>query len=380
MVAVAEDVPRLRDGLGIPVPPGVAASFAEPAPRPDRGSGAALGADPRAVRRRRRSPRRYGLGRAVVEAACDALVASRHPGRRVVRRPAAARPAAELAAQYCHGQVLALIKRRTLAALRKEVEPVEQVAYARFLAEWQGVGSGGRGQLMPCWPRSSSCPGYAMPASAVESVILPARVRGLPPGDAGRADHRRRGRAGWATGAIGESRRLGPLLSRGSGAAPGPGRARAYRRPGTARPPWAGAARYFFDALLPTGRRPDRPAEYVAALWDLVWAGLGHRRHVRPGPSSTAGGAHQQAAPGPARAHATGPAGRPARLPGPDAPRSAHRTTAGRWSLVDRGAIAADRAAGRRRLRPARPLRRGHPRQRADRERRRAASARPTGR
>ena len=34
MVAVAEDVPRLRDGLGIPVPPGIAATFNEPATRP----------------------------------------------------------------------------------------------------------------------------------------------------------------------------------------------------------------------------------------------------------------------------------------------------------------------------------------------------------
>jgi ATP-dependent Lhr-like helicase len=38
-----------------------------------------------------------------------------------------------------------LIKRRTLALLRKDVEPVEQVAFARFLAEWQGVGSSSRG-------------------------------------------------------------------------------------------------------------------------------------------------------------------------------------------------------------------------------------------
>jgi ATP-dependent Lhr-like helicase len=41
--------------------------------------------------------------------------------------------------QYCHSQVLALIKRRTLALLRKGVEPVEQIAFARFLAEWQGI-------------------------------------------------------------------------------------------------------------------------------------------------------------------------------------------------------------------------------------------------
>ena len=73
MIAVAEDVPRLRDGLGIPVPPGVAACVRRAGDPSDRGSRAALGADPRPVRRRVVA-RRYGLGRAVVEAACQALV------------------------------------------------------------------------------------------------------------------------------------------------------------------------------------------------------------------------------------------------------------------------------------------------------------------
>ena len=73
MIAVAEDVPRLRDGLGIPVPPGVAASFADPATRPiedlvlrwARTHGPFVASS---------IARRYGLGRAVVDAACDTLV------------------------------------------------------------------------------------------------------------------------------------------------------------------------------------------------------------------------------------------------------------------------------------------------------------------
>ena len=87
MVAVAEDVPRLRDGLGIPVPPGVAAAFTESAPNP---------IDDLVLRwARTHGPfvvttvaQRYGLGRSVVEAACDALGRPRHPGRRLLRRPA----------------------------------------------------------------------------------------------------------------------------------------------------------------------------------------------------------------------------------------------------------------------------------------------------
>ena len=51
MLAVAEDVPRLRDGLGIPVPPGVAAAFTESCRTSHRRSGAALGPHPRTVRR-----------------------------------------------------------------------------------------------------------------------------------------------------------------------------------------------------------------------------------------------------------------------------------------------------------------------------------------
>ena len=65
--------------------------------------------------------------------------------------------------------MLALIKRRTLALLRKGVEPVEQVAYARFLAEWQGVGSGARG-TDAVLAAVEQLAGYPMPASAVESV------------------------------------------------------------------------------------------------------------------------------------------------------------------------------------------------------------------
>jgi ATP-dependent Lhr-like helicase len=142
MLAVAEDIPRLRDGLGIPVPPGVGATFIAAAEHP---------IDDLVLRwARTHGPfvasaiaQRYGLGRAIVESACDGLVA---PGTLVagsfVDLPG---EAAGERRQYCHSQVLALIKRRTLALLRKGVEPVEQVAFARFLAEWQGVGKGGRG-------------------------------------------------------------------------------------------------------------------------------------------------------------------------------------------------------------------------------------------
>jgi ATP-dependent helicase Lhr and Lhr-like helicase len=172
MLAVAEDIPRLRDGLGIPVPPGVAATFTEPAAHP---------IDDLVLRwARTHGPfvvssiaQRYGLGRAIAEAACDGLVA--HGSFVAGSFVDMAGEAANERRQYCHSQVLALIKRRTLALLRKDVEPVEQVAFARFLGEWQGVGSGARG-VDAVLGAIEQLSGYPMPASAVESMVLPARV------------------------------------------------------------------------------------------------------------------------------------------------------------------------------------------------------------
>ena len=201
MVAVAEDVPRLRDGLGIPVPPGIAATFNEPATRP---------IDDLVLRwARTHGPfvasaiaERYGLGRAVVEGpatvssgrapwspaaswicllnACYRVMLPQSPWL-PARRSAGSR-AYRPSILSC--QVLSLIKRRTLAGLRKSVEPVEQVAYARFLPEWQGVASSQRGTdaVLGALEQLS---GYALPASAVETVVPAVANRGLLPCHAG---------------------------------------------------------------------------------------------------------------------------------------------------------------------------------------------------
>ena len=185
MIAVVEDVPRLRDGLGIPVPPGVAASFTETATSPI--------ADLVLRWARTHGPftavtiaRRYGLGLAVVEQAVESLVG---PGTLVSGSFVDSEPGTN-DRQYCHAQVLALIKRRTLALLRKGVEPVEQVAYARFLAEWQGIGcsfprhrrragdAGAAGRL----PDAGECRGVDDPAGP---------GRRLRPRHARRTDHQR---------------------------------------------------------------------------------------------------------------------------------------------------------------------------------------------
>ena len=360
MVAVAEDVPRLRDGLGIPVPPGIAATFNEPAMHP---------IDDLVLRwARTHGPfvasaiaERYGLGRAVVEGACNTLVG---PGTLVsgtfvdlpVERalsgdvPSESRgfesgevpAAAPTVRQYCHAQVLSLIKRRTLAGLRKSVEPVEQVAYARFLPEWQGVGSGQRGTdaVLGALEQLS---GYALPASALETVVLPSRVANYSPamldeltssgevywvgdGAIGDAD-------GWVRWYLGDQE---PHLAHIEPA---------HYRSQELLAALAGGGGYFFDSLLPPGLATSDRAAYVAALWDLVWAGLVVGDTFAPVRALAGRGTHRR--PNRPTTRASRPRlagrslGRPTRMP-----RLASPTTSGRWALVSRGQpSAADRLA-----------------------------------
>ncbi|QJD67977.1 DEAD/DEAH box helicase [Xanthomonas campestris pv. badrii] len=90
---------------------------------------------------------------------------------------------AQAAAQeWCERHLLARIHRYTLGRLRREIEPVSQRDYARFLFEWQHLDSAGRvagpdalagvvGQLE----------GFEAPAVLWETELLPARVRDYQP-------------------------------------------------------------------------------------------------------------------------------------------------------------------------------------------------------
>ncbi len=326
MVAVVEDVPRLRDGLGVPVPPGVAAAFeSDTSSHPIQDL----------VQRWARThgpftiavvAERYGLGRAVVEAACSDLVRAGTVVRGSFVDPAPGTPDVE---QFCHTQVLALIKRRSLAALRREVEPVDQVAYARFLTEWQGVGSHSRG-TDAVLSTLEQLAGYAMPASAVESMILPARVEDYRPGMLDELTTA--GEVFWVgDGPIGE--RDGWLRFHLPGADPPV--ARGDVESAQARQlleSFAPSGAYFFDALLPTDADREQSG-WVSALWQLVWAGLVSSDTFAAVRNLTTGGAHKtvrRPAPrsyrGRPRIPRPGRGDRPTRLSSP--------TTVGRWSLV----------------------------------------------
>ena len=182
--AAVEDAARLRDGLGVPIPPGIPQTFLDPVADPlgdlvgrfarTHGPftiGAAAGA--------------LGLGRAVVADALRRLTEE----HRVVEglfRPEGLPEGEET--EWCDVEMLRRIRRRSLAALRAEVEPVPVRAYAQFLLQWQGVveadEAAGAAELSVADLSAvlSQLSGAAAPASAWESFILPARLPDYRPG------------------------------------------------------------------------------------------------------------------------------------------------------------------------------------------------------
>ncbi|QNF93163.1 ATP-dependent helicase [Janibacter sp. YB324] len=168
--ASTEDAARLRDALGVSLPPGLAESLLQPA------------ADPLGdlVTRYARThvpfasadlAAHYGLGRAV---ATDALRRLVQTGR-LVEGDLLPVECGGRGGEFCDAEVLRVLRRRSLAALRHEVEPVEPRQYARFLPGWQGVGRRMRGRdgVLRSVEQLS---GVAVPASALESLVLPSRV------------------------------------------------------------------------------------------------------------------------------------------------------------------------------------------------------------
>jgi ATP-dependent Lhr-like helicase len=83
--------------------------------------------------------------------------------------------------EWCDPEVLRQLRQRSLAALRKQVEPVDPAALGRFLPAWQGVGSQARGigRLIEV---VSQLQGVAIPASVLERDVLSSRVADYSPG------------------------------------------------------------------------------------------------------------------------------------------------------------------------------------------------------
>jgi ATP-dependent Lhr-like helicase len=173
LIAV-EDAARVRDALGVPLPPGLPTAFLEPAPE------AMLDL----VRRYARThgpfttidvAERYSLPKQAVESVLQRLVGL----GRVIE--GGFRPGG-LNREWIDAEVLRTIRRKSLAKLRKEVEPVEQRTLARLFTRWQGVVQPRRG-LDALLDTIENLQGAPLPASLLESEILPARITGYKPAD-----------------------------------------------------------------------------------------------------------------------------------------------------------------------------------------------------
>ncbi|MEY3733264.1 MAG: hypothetical protein RL347_623 [Actinomycetota bacterium] len=171
-LAAIEDAGRLRDALGVALPPGVPDAFLEITPDPL--------ADLIARYSRTHGPftshdvaEALGIGVSVAEQALRRLESS---GRLVSGgfRPDTA------GTEWCDRDVLRRIRRRSVAALRDEMEPVPASTLARFLPAWQGLTDPGTG-VDATYAAIEVLAGQPLPASQLETAILPARVRGYSP-------------------------------------------------------------------------------------------------------------------------------------------------------------------------------------------------------
>ena len=171
-VIAVEDAARYRDAIGVPLPAGLPDTLLEPV------------ADPITdlVRRfgRTHGPftskdvaSRLGLGVAVVEAALARLLAA---GRAV---DGEFRPGGR-GREWCDADVLRTVRQRSLARLRKEVEPVDATALGRFLVHWHGLARQRHG-LDGLLDVIEQLQGVPIAASVLESEVLAARVHRYTP-------------------------------------------------------------------------------------------------------------------------------------------------------------------------------------------------------
>ena len=325
VLAAVEDVGRLRDGLGVPVPPGVPDAFAEPVADPlgDLVSRYARTHGPFTTAEVATA---FAIGPAVASEALRRLSAN----GRVVEgefRPGGS------GSEWCDSELLRRLRRRSLAAARQEVEPVEPAALGRFLPGWQGVGGRLRGTdgVLTVVEQLTGC---AIPASALEPLVLASRVVDYRPAmldeltaagevtwvGAGALP----GTDGWISLHVLDTAPLtlpdpgeldlGPLherildvLGRGGG--------------------------YFFRQLFDALGSSD-DAALATAVWDLTWAGHLTNDTLAPLRALLASrGSHRprRSTPRARPARRSMIAGRPGRAPLPS--RTGPPTVAGRWSV-----------------------------------------------
>ena len=165
---------RYRDALGIPLAPGIAGAYLERVSHPLS----------EMMRRYARThgpfPTREPAGRYGVPAEkLETVLKGLHGAGKLLEgefRPDGSHR------EWCDPDVLQQIRRKTLARLRSEVEPVEQRTFARLMSRWQGVSVPRRGAAALV-DTVEILQGAAVPASELEREILPARVSDYRLGD-----------------------------------------------------------------------------------------------------------------------------------------------------------------------------------------------------
>ncbi len=189
-LVAAEDAARYRDALGVVLPPGLPVALLEPTIDARRGLFARY-ARTHAPFSAKTLAARFGVPVSTVVETFEPLVRE----GRLVR--GAFLPTPDGSEEYADREVLRALRRRTLFALRKEVEPVEAAAFARFSLQWHGIRpldetlDDGRkrsrtaqvadpDRLLEAIQRLE---GYPLPLSVLERDILPARVPGFRPWD-----------------------------------------------------------------------------------------------------------------------------------------------------------------------------------------------------
>ena len=253
-VVAAQDAGRYRDAFGAMPPGGLPAAFLAPVDdalatvllRFARSRGPFTTGDVAA---------RYGLEPAEAEALLVRLERSEKLVRGELRPGGVER-------EWCDPEVLRRLRRASLAALRREVEPAEQVALGRFLPAWHGIGR--RATLREALVPLQALP---VPVSLWESEVLPRRVPGYRPEqlDALCAS----GEAVWVGAGLDRVailfREDAALLGAPVGAAPSENPAAAPLLVALGR-----GALFWPELLEEAGLQGD---DALPALWELVWAG-----------------------------------------------------------------------------------------------------------
>ncbi|CNE20184.1 ATP-dependent DNA helicase [Mycobacterium tuberculosis] len=177
--AAIEDAGRLRDALGAPLPVGVPEAFLEPVDDP-LGDLVSRYARTHGPFRADAAAARFGLGVAVVAETLRRLAgAGRVVEGEFLPVEAVSGP---LTTEWCDTGVLRMLRRRSLARLRAEVEPSPPESLGRFLPVWHGIAGGSRLRGIDALVQAiEQLQGAAVPASALESLVLPSRVPGYTP-------------------------------------------------------------------------------------------------------------------------------------------------------------------------------------------------------